>query len=221
MPAMLSPICLDYNDRIVLRDGFYGQVAGFGKTIYGSLSAILRKLEVPYVSFDQCRSLNNTVGMFGKQQKEYYLITEILFNFYDYAMTPRSLLDAILFFSEQRSSLDVTFFCLSDATLFCSPLARTPHTTVFKTHAHHTISILHLYPPRGYCHLDNDLLLHSAILNGHSPPNVTQIVTRTHRFLFRMVRINARQSVIILKGIPSKYILNFLSALVIASTSNS
>ncbi|KAK9305193.1 hypothetical protein QLX08_003707 [Tetragonisca angustula] len=56
--SVLSPICLDYSDRISLHDGFYGQVAGFGKTIYGSLSPILRKLEVPYVSFDQCKSLN-------------------------------------------------------------------------------------------------------------------------------------------------------------------
>ncbi|XP_043524481.1 modular serine protease-like isoform X3 [Frieseomelitta varia] len=56
--SVLSPICLDYSDRISLHDGFYGQVTGFGKTIYGSLSPILRKLEVPYVSFDQCKSLN-------------------------------------------------------------------------------------------------------------------------------------------------------------------
>jgi len=57
LSAWLVPACLDpFNDQAVLEPGVYGKVAGFGRTADGESSAILQALNVPYISYNQCKS---------------------------------------------------------------------------------------------------------------------------------------------------------------------
>lgn len=60
LSAWLVPICIDsftYGDQTVLETGSFGKVAGFGRTATGESSAILQALTVPYISFNQCKSV--------------------------------------------------------------------------------------------------------------------------------------------------------------------
>ena len=78
---------------------------------------------------------------------------------------PRCSLYTLLF--TQRYTICSTLRCSLDAMR---------HTAVLKMHIHHTISRPDFPMHSTFISACNDLL-HSAILNGHSPPNITQIVT--------------------------------------------
>ncbi|CAL7944331.1 unnamed protein product [Xylocopa violacea] len=57
--VFLVPICLDFsNNQVILEGGVVGKVAGFGRTAVGSSSFILQAITVPYIPFNQCRSLS-------------------------------------------------------------------------------------------------------------------------------------------------------------------
>jgi len=57
LSTWLVPACLDpFSDQTVLETNVYGKVAGFGRTGEGESSAILQALNVPYISYNQCKS---------------------------------------------------------------------------------------------------------------------------------------------------------------------
>jgi hypothetical protein len=57
LSTWLVPACLDpFSDQTVLEPGVFGKVAGFGRTELGESSGILRSLNIPYISYSQCKS---------------------------------------------------------------------------------------------------------------------------------------------------------------------
>jgi len=71
LSAWLVPVCIDtLNDRIVLEQGTYGKVAGFGRTALGESSEILQAIAVPIVPLSQCisASSNNNKKFFTDEK---------------------------------------------------------------------------------------------------------------------------------------------------------
>ena len=64
--SLLVPICLDvsvHGDVSVLEVGNFGKVAGFGRTTVDTTSKVLQSINVPYVSFNECKASTTSSDM--------------------------------------------------------------------------------------------------------------------------------------------------------------